>query len=572
MKKYLLFLAVMTIGNGIYCYCQSSDYTKYYNQTMQRMKDLQNQANSLERDAQRYSNEAARSTAQYIYEVYYDGQKIGKFPDKASCDRYINSAKGQMNGYFADLLKQVPAEFRSQLSKSINESANKAINNFSSRRISNPNYRPANQINNTLIGSNKLNTGESGYPSSTKEKDNAPATSTSEINDAPKNNAIQSLIVSSGTDNNPKSVEDALIVSTAQKPDYGSTPVIDGTHTVDPSTRGVSLAPVSNLSSPEKEITKTSEEIDELKKQKDALHKEFMDMLDLCKNAKSDFACQDLTKPITDSIASIDGRIEWLGKVEKMTPETLKAQEKNWGKIAEMAGLSEYSYKEKEGLPSDSRWKPAKDSIFANIIAKKNNNNSGFHCELLYNEQTKQYVLSFRGTEVNSGMKEAIKDVGSDAVGSITNLDFQTQAANGVVKELLDQGIDPKNIQLTGHSLGGRLAAEAAIKYNLTAYTFNAADISHQTKTKAGINNKANIINIVSANDNVVTQNGIGLGSSKGGVNAGNARSYYIGTSSNYMTGYTNVIKEAYTGHGIAALREVLEQRHKDIQQAILEK
>jgi hypothetical protein len=49
-------------------------------------------------------------------------------------------------------------------------------------------------------------------------------------------------------------------------------------------------------------------------------------------------------------------------------------------------------------------------------------------------------------------------------------------------EELRNKGIDSKDLQLTGHSLGGRLAAEAAIKNKLMAYTFNSADVSLDTR------------------------------------------------------------------------------------------
>lgn len=272
-----------------------------------------------------------------------------------------------------------------------------------------------------------------------------------------------------------------------------------------------------------------------------------------------------------EKLASIEGKIEWLEKVERMSPETLIAQEKNWGKIAEMAGLAEYSYKEKEGLPSDSSWKPVENNKFANTIANANKNDVGFHCELV--EKDDKYVLSFRGTELTDIIKDGATDVTGDIYKSA-----QTQIAIRVTKNLIAAGIDPKDIQLTGHSLGGRLAAESAIECGLVAYTFNAADISHGTKSEIGINNKGNIINIVSANDPLTTSS-VGLGSSKGNTNAGTVRNITAQQDgqkdhikiekSEYMAGYTNVIKEAETGHGIASLRQALEQRHKDIEDAL---
>jgi len=295
--------------------------------------------------------------------------------------------------------------------------------------------------------------------------------------------------------------------------------------------------------------------INSLLSQKKALEAELADM----KNPyKDDY------KNKSQQLASIEGRVEWLEKVEKMSPETLIAQEKNWGKIAEMAGLAEYSYKEKEGLPPDSTWKPVKNSNLSDIIANANTNDAGFHCELL--EKDGKYVVSFRGTELTDIIKDGTADVTGDIYKST-----QTKMAIKATKDLIAAGIDPKAIQLTGHSLGGRLAAESAIECGLVAYTFNAADISHETRSEIGINNKGNILNIVSADDPLTTST-FGLGSSKGGINRQNQLKSLTPIATNeYYGGYTNVIKEAYTGHGITSLRQALEQRHNDIKD-VLEK
>ena len=314
-------------------------------------------------------------------------------------------------------------------------------------------------------------------------------------------------------------------------------------------------------------------DVDLLKSQKEALEAKYWEGFNNCikYNIKSD--CIGQFKPIKDKIEVIEKRIEsreeWLEKINNMSPEALKAQEKNYEKLTEMAGLAEYSYKEKEGLPDG--WKEVYESRFSTIISEANDNIWGFHCELLQNDAGK-YVLSFRGTELNSGMIEAIKDGGTDALGHITNLDFQTQAAKRITEKILAELGDAKQLELTGHSLGGRLAAEAAITNNLTAYTFDAADISLKSKNEMNANNKANILNTVSANDFVTDFLDVGLGSSKGGVNMGKTMSLQ---NDHYTAGYTNVIKEAYgnkvigsasfEAHSITFLRQALEQRYQDI-------
>jgi len=265
-----------------------------------------------------------------------------------------------------------------------------------------------------------------------------------------------------------------------------------------------------------------------------------------------------------------EGREEWLKKLDSMSPAALAVQEKNYKQLSDMAGLAEYSYKEKQGLPLG--WDTIKNSNLSALISKANTNNDGFHCELLYNDSTKKYVLSFRGTELTD-----VKDLADDLVGNYIK-STQTKDAinitNNITKALLNSGIDSKDLQLTGHSLGGRLAAESSMATGLVAYTFNAADVSWTTRNDAGINNKGNILNTVSSTD-LLTNSPVGLGSNGGGINHQSTKKIISDYSSfpiinqptlnDYMSGYTNVINEAAGYHSMSPLREAIVQRHNDI-------
>jgi hypothetical protein len=312
----------------------------------------------------------------------------------------------------------------------------------------------------------------------------------------------------------------------------------------------------------------------------------------------SEFACMNELKSIADKIdvlqKRIDGRTEWLDKVNNMSNEILVAQERNTAKVAEMAGLAAASYanyEERGGIPKG--WTNETSSTgFETILLKVNNEGikSGFHCELFKNKDG-DYVLSFRGTD---DIQDAVKAWGQ---GNLY-LDEQTQSAlkitKDIIKELEDKGIPRGKLQLTGHSLGGRLAAEAAIEHNLTSYTFDSADVSLETRKGDKVGKSGNIINTVAAND-FLTGSTFGLGNLDGGINYNwssnmlnkpnvantvikadivnkiNVAKEIIGIrTGTYSPGYTNVVKEVYgngqiDGHSILLLRQALEQRHQDI-------
>ncbi|NDV65447.1 DUF2974 domain-containing protein [Bacteroides sp. 224] len=284
----------------------------------------------------------------------------------------------------------------------------------------------------------------------------------------------------------------------------------------------------------------------------------------------------------------MQGREKWLEQLSEMSPETLIAQEQNLKKVSEMAGLAECAYSNATTISGYTNLSFS-DPKFASIILDANTRllqdkkGQGFHCELFSQDGSEKYVLSFRGTEPSLDMRDVIEDVH----GNFSNTSPQTKLAIEVTQKLLDKGIKPENIQLTGHSLGGRLAAEASIKHGLVAYTFNAADISRETRSEIGINSKGNILNTISAND-PLSASTFGLSNNaSGGTNKGSVRSltseqdglkdHVRISKSNYYSGYTNIIEEAFgngssEGHSISFLKSTLEQRHNDIKDKIEEK
>ena len=217
MKKFLLFLVVMMVGNSIHSYSQSFDYSRYYNQLMQK---AQNMGNEISKESQRMSQLAASSTNKDVYVLYYNGQKMGNFPDELSCKAQINSIKTQLNSYMASIIDGLPAQYRTEARNAINGYMNQI--NFTYRKESNPNYRPpsnlttnnngingngANDMSNYFQKANRYYQEHGGYsPLNQKEKEtpDAPAGDT--------NNPMESLIVSHDKNNTSQTGEDALMV------------------------------------------------------------------------------------------------------------------------------------------------------------------------------------------------------------------------------------------------------------------------------------------------------------------------------------------------------------------------
>ena len=107
----------------------------------------------------------------------------------------------------------------------------------------------------------------------------------------------------------------------------------------------------------------------------------------------------------------------------------------------------------------------------------------GFQCELYKSPQGK-YVLAFRGTEAKREWYDDI--LNADIEGSQKRNQSQNLYAREKTKELVNilekHGLSRNDLIVTGHSLGGRLAQEAAVENGLKAVVFNSADISRETK------------------------------------------------------------------------------------------
>lgn len=109
--------------------------------------------------------------------------------------------------------------------------------------------------------------------------------------------------------------------------------------------------------------------------------------------------------------------------------------------------------------------------------------NTGFHATL-FRDDNGRYVLSYEGTNV----RDLKGDVLTDAMGAVATSPQVHQAilaATTVKQRLTANGVTAGNFSLTGHSLGGELAAVGSIATGAKATTFNAAGVSFTSMATA---------------------------------------------------------------------------------------
>lgn len=130
------------------------------------------------------------------------------------------------------------------------------------------------------------------------------------------------------------------------------------------------------------------------------------------------------------------------------------------------------------------------------------NHKNGFYAEVY--KKGKKVILTFRGTELKSGMKEGIKDVYNDGLMGLECLPSQMQDAESAYSETVKK-YGKGNVILTGHSLGGSEAQILGAKYGAETVTFAA----YGTKTLTGVevNYTDNITNYGNALDGIFAIN-----------------------------------------------------------------
>ncbi len=105
--------------------------------------------------------------------------------------------------------------------------------------------------------------------------------------------------------------------------------------------------------------------------------------------------------------------------------------------------------------------------------------NGAFAAELYSNGSA--YVLAFRGTEPN--WADWYTNVAQAAAGPLAPTQYQEAVA---LAQRVGQSVGGAELTMTGHSLGGGLAAAAAIATGRSAVTFNAAGLNPLTVLDEG--------------------------------------------------------------------------------------
>jgi len=270
----------------------------------------------------------------------------------------------------------------------------------------------------------------------------------------------------------------------------------------------------------------------------------------------------------------------WKKECEQTDTETLSYRLSYYQTFEEMALLSLHSYPGKQNEYSDAFEKSGYEKM--QFWSGEGISGWGFDCTLY--KKGDNYYLSFAGTD------SFLDGTGSWVQGAFTPTFTQSRMARSVMEELKSkEGFPMDKLIVTGHSLGGRLAAEAAIEYGVLAYTFNAAGVSMETKERlekeGKWNHPANIINIQAGNDGLTSfQEAISVGGKSPYVNNSfvNSASKALGPvfqlglsiSNNDITTVGGVVKieESSGGHDMGSLYNDIVNRKKVIYNEIIKR
>lgn len=202
----------------------------------------------------------------------------------------------------------------------------------------------------------------------------------------------------------------------------------------------------------------------------------------------------------------------------------LKNKADQYRDYLEKVQLARYAYHEDDALPDgwvDLSREDPKIKQICDDISRNGGDNSGLKFSVL--QKGEKYVISFGGTD--KGLLEAYRDGKTDIIGAFSPNEQQSQLSRQVVQRIVREGNIPlDHIEFTGHSLGGRLAAENSIDFARPATTFNAAG-SHPDKYRdydrltgiapgyRGNSNYLGIRNVATEHDILTSLQSVGSGS-----------------------------------------------------------
>ncbi len=301
-----------------------------------------------------------------------------------------------------------------------------------------------------------------------------------------------------------------------------------------------------------------------------------------------------------------DSRMEPFRKrLDRLSDADIESWIANYTEYSTMSALAGNCYLSPENSCPDG-WQKVEEKSLRKIIDDMNDNNCGYHCDFYINEEGK-YVLAFAGTDDKldtlnwiPGAISKLQGTNSDELlQKIANeyleiVNGQTSKTLETVKNIMEKlGPDAKDkLVLVGHSLGGRLASEAAIEYGLPAFTFNTAGISMETRNeiKRGDFDKADnagrIINITTSNDILTNIQGYPLGKVYECLKVQYSlpigalvkviealENLFVYNSTDIgMIGAHIELSESYSGHSIVGLNKSIEYRLEYIKKYLAER
>jgi len=154
-------------------------------------------------------------------------------------------------------------------------------------------------------------------------------------------------------------------------------------------------------------------------------------------------------------------------------------------KIIDMVDLSRDAYEnDSKGIPGYPRLSKAeiKKLGLDPSLYYSDKDKSGFYASIYKDQKNGGYAVAMRGTEGE------FNDVISDAAQGIGISNVQYDKTYELAKDLRrNPTINKVNMTVTGHSLGGGLAATTGSITGYPTYTFNAAGVHKNTMKKYGI-------------------------------------------------------------------------------------
>lgn len=179
-------------------------------------------------------------------------------------------------------------------------------------------------------------------------------------------------------------------------------------------------------------------------------------------------------------------------QISEMSKEELRGMEIMYQNYSDLAGISAYSYHDGAVIPEgweDLGQKDPKIQTIIDDVSRQGGKSSGLKFSVLKKTGEEKFVVAFAGTDFPTDktnlnqLNEFIKDGRADYQGTFSPNEKQIKLANDAVTRLCRKGGIPlEKLEFTGHSLGGRLAAEASVHFGRPATTFNAAGVDENTR------------------------------------------------------------------------------------------